>query len=322
MPRYTALYTDFPWADPQVERDLLATVDCELVLAPDDQEETLIRLAGELNPDVIMTCWAPTTSRVIDAAPGCRHIARTGIGLDNIDVGHATRRGVVVTNVPDYCVEEVAEHALGLVFALARKIAFCHHATKQGDYNLVAALPIYRLRGQTLGVVGLGLTGRLVAQKALALGMNVVGNNRSREVPPGVTWAPLEELLAHSDYVTLHCPLSEETRCLINAQTLAIMKPQAYLINTARGGVVDHVALAAALAENRLAGAALDVQSPEPPDLSLPPYNDPRVIVTPHTAFCSPQANRELRERVGRQVVASLSDQTPECVLNPEVLGD
>jgi D-3-phosphoglycerate dehydrogenase len=322
MPRYTALYTDFPWADPQVERDLLATVECELILAPDDREETLICLAGEHNPDVILTCWAPTTSRVIDAAPACRHIARTGIGLDNIDMQHATRRGVLVTNVPDYCVEEVAEHALGLIFALARKIAFCHHATKQGEYDLVAALPIYRLRGQTLGVVGLGKTGRLVAEKALALGMNVLGNNRSQEVPPGVVWKPLEELLAQSDYVTLHCPLSDETRRLINAESLAMMKPKAYLINTARGGVVDHDALAAALAANQLAGAALDVQTPEPPDLSRAPYNDPRVIVTPHTAFCSPQANRELRERVGRQVVVFLSGQTPECVVNPEVLGE
>lgn len=322
MPEYRAIYTDYPWPDPDLERALLGEVGCTLAVSPDNREETLIRFAEEHNPHTILTCWAPTTARVIDAAPACRHIARTGIGLDNIDVQHATRKGILVTNVPDYCVREVAEHSLAMVMDLGRKLSVCHHATKEGVYDLVGAQPIYRLKTQTLGIIGLGATGTILAGLAQAIGMTVIGTNRSKNVPPGVRWAPLEELLAQSDYVSVNCPLSDETRHLINAESLALMKPTAYLINTARGGIVDHNALAAALDAGTIAGAALDVQDTEPPDLSRPPYNDPRVIVTPHTAFCSPEAIYELRERVGKQVAAFIRGERPECVVNPEVLGD
>ncbi|MEM6655615.1 MAG: C-terminal binding protein, partial [Planctomycetota bacterium] len=265
---FRAIYTDYPWADPDVERAILAEADCELISSPDNREETLIDHVAEV--DAILTCWAPVTARVIDAATRCRHVARTGIGLDNIDVPHATARGMIVTNVPDYCTEEVAEHALGLIFALARKIADCHLATKQGRYDLVAALPIDRLGGKRLGVIGLGKTGVALAGKARALGLRVLGTNRSGVAPEGIIWAPLEQLLAESDYVSLNLPLTDATRHLMNAETLARMKPTAFLVNTARGGLVDHAALAAALDAGRLAGAALDVQQPEPPDLSQP----------------------------------------------------
>lgn len=316
--RYRAFYTDYPWADADVEREILAEVDCELVLSTDNQEQTLIEQVGQA--DVILTCWAPVTARVIDAASNCRHIARTGIGLDNIDVDHATAKGMLVTNVPDYCIEEVAEHCLAMLFSLARKIAVCHYATKQGDYDLVGAQPLDRIRGKKLGIVGLGQTGTLLAQKALALGLRVLGTNRSKATPEGVTWVPFDQLLAESDYVSINAPLTEQTHHLMNAKAFAAMKPTAYLINAARGGLVDHAALAAALDAGELAGAALDVQDREPPDLSIPPYNDPRVVVTPHTAFCSPEANLELRLRVARQAAAYLRGETPENVVNPAVL--
>lgn len=314
MSRFRAFYTDYPWADASVERAILAEVDCELVESPDNREETLARLAP--GADAILTCWAPVTARVIDAADRCRHIARTGIGLDNIDVAHATARGMLVTNVPDYCVVEVAEHTLALIFALGRGVAGYHAATKRGVYSLVGGLPVERLEEQTLGVVGVGKIGSLVAHKAAALGMHVVGTNRSQQVPAGVTWLPLEELLARSDFVALCCPLSDQTQQLISARTLALMKPTAYLINTSRGGLVDPQALADALAADRLAGAGLDVQAPEPPDLAQPPWNDPRVIVTPHVAFYSSRATHELRTRVARQVVTFLAGGEPENQVN------
>jgi D-3-phosphoglycerate dehydrogenase len=319
MSQFRALYTDFPWADAAVERTILAEADCELVESPDNKELTLAGLAPGM--DAILTCWAPVTARVIDAADRCRHIARTGIGLDNIDVRRATERGIVVTNVPDYCLREVAEHALALVLALGRKVAAYHLATKAGKYELVAQLPVDRIEGKTLGIVGLGQIGSRLAVKAAALGMRIVGTTRSGRVPAGVAALSLEELLAESDFVSLQLPLGAETRHLINRQTLARMKPTAYLINTSRGGLVDHAALAEALAAGRLAGAALDVQDPEPPDLSQPPWNDPRVIVTPHVAFYSPEATEELRTRVARQVVACLRGERPENVVNTGVLG-
>jgi D-3-phosphoglycerate dehydrogenase len=318
MAKYRALYTDYPWADAAVEQSILDEVECGIVAAPDNKEETQARLAPGV--EVIITCWAPVTARVIDAADRCRHIARTGIGLDNIDVKRATERGILVTNVPDYCIHEVAEHSLALLLALGRKVAAYHLATKRGQYDLVAGLPVERILGKTLGIVGLGQIGSLLAAKAAAIGLRVIGTNRSGKAPIGVEWQSLEDLLATSDYVSLQLPLNDQTRSLINCETLRLMKPTAFLINTSRGGLVDHTALAEALAANRIAGAALDVQAPEPPDLSTPPFNDPRVIVTPHVAFYSSEATEELRTRVARQVAAYLRGETPENVVNPQVL--
>lgn len=319
MAKYRALYTDYPWPDASIEQAILDEVDCKIVEAPDKQEATQAALAPGV--DVILTCWAPVTARVIDAADRCRHIARTGIGLDNIDVKRATERGIVVTNVPDYCIHEVAEHTLALVFALTRKVGAYHLATKNGKYDLVAELPVERLSGKTLGIVGLGQIGKLLAAKAAAFGMRVVGTNRSGSPVEGVELLPLAELLAASDFVSLQLPMNPETRHVINRDALRRMKPTAFLINTSRGGHVDHAALAEALAEKRIAGAGLDVQEPEPPDLATPPFNDPRVIVTPHAAFYSSQATHELRTRVGRQVVDFLRGKRPENVVNPDVLS-
>lgn len=317
MPR--AFYTDWPWPDIEIERAILAKAGCTIDVSPDNKEATLARHVGD--SDIIITCWAPVTARVIDAATKCRHICRTGIGLDNIDVGYATSKGILVTNVPDYCIEEVAEHALALVFALGRKIADGHLATKRGEYSLVGSLPIERIGGKTLGVVGLGRTGALLAKKARAIGMRVIGTNRSKQMPEGVEWVTFDDLLVQSDYVSLNCPLTDETRHLMNAKTLRRMKPSAFLVNTSRGGLVDHPALAEALEAGALAGAALDVQDREPPDLSQPPYNNQRVIVTPHTAFVSTDAITELRTRVAHQAVDFLQGRTPEQIVNPSVLS-
>ncbi len=223
--------------------------------------------------------------------------------------------------MPDYCLIEVAEHALALIFALGRKVAWYHDATKRGQYALQEGPVLRRMEGQTLGIVGLGNIGRKLAEKALGVGLRIIATSRSRrDVPPPVEIVELDDLLSRSDYVSLHLPMAPETKHLINAKRLAQMKPSAYLINTARGGLVDAQALAQALRDNRLAGAALDVQDPEPPDLSQPPYNDPRVIVTPHAAFVSEESLANLRQRVARQVVDRLQGRRPENVVNPQVL--
>lgn len=311
MPR--AVHTDYPWPDLDLEESILSEADCSITVSPNNQEETLIEHVAKA--DVILTCWAQVTSRVMDAAPNCKHIARTGIGLDNIDLDYAKSKGIRVTNVPDYCLQEVAEHGLAMIYALARKIATSHHDTKNGIYDLVATLPIERVAGKTLGVVGLGGTGALLAKLAMAVGMRVVGTNRSKQVPSGVTWLPFEQLLADSDFVSINAPLTPETHHLMQAKTFEMMKPTAHLINNARGGLVDHDALAKAIEAGTIAGAALDVQEVEPPDLSKAPYTDPRVIVTPHTAFCSPEAITELRTRVAQQVVDVLLGREPENIV-------
>jgi D-3-phosphoglycerate dehydrogenase len=319
MPHFRVLLTDYAWPDLDIERAILAEYEAELIVAPDRDLSTLIDVAGDV--DAILTNWSDVPAELIDAASRCRIIARLGIGLDNIDVRHATARGIPVTNVPDYCLTEVAEHTLALLLALARKIGVFHAQTKAGRYDLAAGLPLRRIEGRTLGIIGLGRTGRRVAEKAQALGLRVIAYSRSHpKPPPGVAWADLNQVLSDSDYLSLHVPLTGDTRHMIGAPQLARMKPTAFLINTARGGLIDQAALAAALCDNRLAGAALDVQDQEPPDLSHPPYNDPRVIVTPHAAFYSNESVDELRRRASRQVGVRLSGGRPENVVNPDVL--
>lgn len=317
MSKYSALYTDFPWADASVEQSILTEANCRVIASPDNREETLAGLSPGV--DAIITCWAPVTAKVIDAAVRCRHIARTGIGLDNIDVRRAGELGIVVTNVPDYCSTEVAEHALAMIFALSRKIVAYDRAAKQGVYDLVGGLPVERLAGRTLGILGTGQIGAALAGMGVSLGMRVLVHNRSRTAPPGTRWLALDELFAESDFLSVNVPLSPETHHIVNRRTLALMKPTACLVNTSRGGLVDHVALAEALAANRLGGAGLDVHEPEPPPLAQPPWNDPRVIVTPHVAFYSSAATNELRTRVARQVADMLLGRRPEKVVNPDV---
>jgi len=319
MSKYRVLLTDFAWPDVEIERRLLAQADAELVVASAKDSDSLAELASQC--DAIMTCWTPVGREVLDAATRCRVVARLGIGLDNIDVEHATRLGIPVTNVPDYCLVEVAEHTLALVLALARRIAFYHQEAKQGRYDLRAGLPIRRLAGQTLGIVGLGRIGRMVASKASALGLRVLGTSRTpNDELDDVTWCTLEELLAQSDFVSLHLPLSDDSHHLLSERQFAAMKSGASLINTARGGLVDHSALASALQSGHLAGAALDVHEPEPPPLNEAPWNLPQVIVTPHAAFISESSVSELRHRATQQVVAALAGQRPENVVNPQVL--
>jgi D-3-phosphoglycerate dehydrogenase / 2-oxoglutarate reductase len=319
MPRFHVLITDYAWPDVEIERRTLAEIDAELIVAEKSRQDaaSLAALAGQHQVDAIMTNWAKVPQAVIEASPKCRIVSRLGIGLDNIDVAYCTSRGIPVTNIPDYCLIEVAEHALALLLSLSRKVAFYHHETKLGRYQLQAGPKLRRIEGQTLGIVGLGNIGRKLAEKALGIGLKVIATSRSgKSRLPGVKIVSLDELLAAGDYVSLHVPMTPQTKHMLGAAQLAKMKPSAYLINTARGGLIDTAALAAALAENRLAGAALDVQDPEPPDLSQPPYNDPRVIITPHAAFVSEESLADLRLRVARQVRARLTEGVPENVVN------
>lgn len=318
----TVLVTDIAWADLDLEREVLAAAGARPVLAESQDFAELARLATEHRVHAILTCWARVPAAVIDASPNLRIVSRYGVGLDNIDVTHCTRRHILVTNVPDYCRNEVVEHTLALIFALGRKIAFYHQQTKQQRYELGAGPPLHRMVGQTLGVVGLGAIGRKLAERAQALGLQVVAaTRRSVEPPPGVTLCSLDALLERSDYVSLHVPLTDQTRGMIGREQLARMKRSAYLVNTARGGVVDHAALAAALKAGEIAGAGLDVQQPEPPDLNRPPYSDPRVIVTPHAAFASVESIAELRRRAAQHVADHLTGKRPENVVNPQALA-
>ncbi|MGE5191873.1 MAG: C-terminal binding protein, partial [Deltaproteobacteria bacterium] len=313
---FHALLTDRAWPDTAIERGILEPAGIEVVEAAATSEAALCAMAADA--DAIITNWAGVTPAVVRAARRCRVICRTGIGLDNISVATATELKIPVTNVPDYCVGEVADHALALLLACARKIAFFHARTKHGEYRLQSGPAMPRLAGKRLGLVGLGRIGRNLAGKARALGLEAIAHTASgNDHGTGCRMLALDELLVESDFVSLHAPLTPATRHLLSLPQFEKMKRSAYLINTARGGLIDHAGLWQALERNLLAGAALDVFDPEPPDLATPLMQHERVIVTPHAAFASVESLIELRTRVARQVVDVLSGRRPENVVNP-----
>lgn len=315
---YRVLLTDRAWPSLDLEREILASANAELIEAPDDSEQTLVSLAEDV--DAIATCWAQVTQRVIEAAPKCRIVARLGIGLDNIDIPTATRLKIPVTNVPDYCIPEVADHTMGLILALNRKIAFFDREAKQGRYDLRSAGPMNRLAGQTLGLIGFGRIARAVRERALGFGLDVLAHSPSgNDYGTGCKMVSLSELLAKSDYLSLHAPSSKSTHHLLNADTLSQMKSGAFLVNTSRGGLIDHKALWESVQSGQLSGVALDVFDPEPPNLEDPLYSDDRVIVTPHAAFTSEESLCDLRTRACKQILAVFQGEQPANLVNPEI---
>lgn len=313
----TVLLTDRPFGDDRVERELLGAAGLELVRAPAADAETLTALAREAV--AILACYAPVPAAVVEAAAGagCRVIARYGIGVDNVDVATATRLGIQVTNVPDYCLDEVADHTLALLLGGARGVVAAAADTAAGGWS-VPAEGVHRLRGRRAAVIGLGAIGRRVVERLLPLGLEIVAFDPWAADPPaGVTLAAtVEEALAEADFVTLHAPLMPENRGLIGARTIALMRRRPWIVNTSRGGLVDLDAVAAALADGMLAGVALDVTDPEPPPAEHPLRADPRAILTPHMAFYSAEALVELQTRAVEEVVRAVRGEPARCPVN------
>jgi D-3-phosphoglycerate dehydrogenase len=261
---------------------------------------------------------------VLEAAGRCVTVARYGVGLDNIDIETATRLGIVVSNVPSFCTDEVADHTMALVLAHARHVVPFATGTAGGRWDNRAHGPMHRLRGRVLGLVGYGAIARKVAVRARAFGFEVIAYSRARSGEPsgdGVRFAAdLPELLAIADVVSLHVPLTPATRGLIGRAELAVMKPGAVLVNTARGALVDEATLIEALRDGQLGGAALDVLDGEPPAQGHPLPGMPTVIVTPHAAFDSVEAIAELQKCAARNVAAVLLGRPPATIVNREVL--
>jgi D-3-phosphoglycerate dehydrogenase / 2-oxoglutarate reductase len=247
----------------------------------------------------------------------CRVIGAYGVGHDQIDAASAAARGIAVVHVPDYGTEEVSDHALALVLACARGLPRLGASIRAGVWDYQRSGPLHRLRGQTLGVVGLGRIGRRVAAKARAFGFRVLATDpyiaASAFAEHGAEARPLEALLAEADVVTLHTPLTAETRGLMDARAFARMKPGASLVNCARGPIVDEAALLAALDEGRIAAAGLDVLAVEPPDPGNPLLLDPRVVVTPHSAWYSEESMADLKRLLAEDVVRVLTGRPARC---------
>ena len=314
MPR-RVLYTDPPFRDFALEREIYDPAGIEVVFPAAPTEAAIAEAAADV--DAIAVCWAPVTAGVIAAAgERLKIVARTGVGLDNIDLAAAAAAGVPVSYVPDYCVAEMADHAFALLLGLSRNLGFYRDQARRGEFDQLAAPPMRRLSDDTLGIVGFGRTGAALASRAAACGMRVLAHTRRPgSVPAGVEAVPRDVLFAESDYVSLHCPLTPETRRIVGTETLPLMRPTACVINISRGELVDTDALEAALLAGEIGGAALDVFDPEPPDLSRPLFSHPRFLSTPHAAFLSERALRELRERAARSVRAAvLGEPIPDLV--------
>ncbi|MDR7426193.1 MAG: C-terminal binding protein [Armatimonadota bacterium] len=318
MGRWMVLVTDYVFPSLEVERAVLRAAGAELVAMQAGSEAELAEAVG--NADGLLVCYAPVTRRVIERAQRCRVIARYGIGVDNVDVDAATERGIVVTNVPDYCIEEVSDHALALLLACARKVAFLDRGVRAGRWEARDAVPIRRLRGQVLGLVGFGKIPRLLAAKARALGLTVLAYDPYLDAATceayGARQVELGELLARADFVSVHAPLTPQTRGLIGEAELRRMKPTAYLINTARGPIVHEAALLQALQEGWIAGAALDVLESEPPPAGHPLLQAPQVVLTPHVAFYSEESLQELQRKAAEEVARVLTGQPPRYPVN------
>jgi len=321
--KYVVAVTDYVFSSLEPEQRVLAPLDVELRPAQCKSEEEIIALTQ--GADAVLNCYAKMTARVIESLDRCKIIARYGIGVDNVDLAAATRAKIVVTNVPDYCIDEVSDHALALLLALERQIASADHAVKGGAWDVVAHGAIRRLRGQTLGLVGFGKIAMVVAAKARAFGLNVLAHDPYLDAKAiavrGAEAVEFDGLLAQSDVVSIHVPLLPETRNLIGARELARMKPSAFLINTSRGGIVDEGALAEALKAGRLAGAALDVLLVEPPPSDHPLRKLPNVVLTPHLAFYSRESVIELQTKAAEEVARALKGEPPRSPVNPQVLG-
>lgn len=317
----TVLVTDYAWPNLEIERRVLADIGAELVVAETSDEGELVELAG--NADAILTNWRPVTARVLSAAPKCLTVARYGVGVDNIDVEQATELGIIVSNVPDYCIDEVSDHTIALILALARRIVDFSELTRAGGWDNQAFGSLHRMGGRTLGVIGFGRIGRLVARKARAFELTVITHAPSLSPGSydGVEALPtVEELLERSDIISLHAPLTATTRHMIGVNELGRMRRGAFLVNTARGALLDIGAVLSALETGHLGGVGLDVLDEEPPGMDDPIRSTPGLVLTPHAAFYSAESVTEVQEKASANVVSVLNGSAPATTVNPAVL--
>lgn len=320
---WIVVVSDHGYADLGIEAEVLDALGRGVRLVPAQCHSAAELAVVAAEADAVLNQYLPVDAAAINACRRCRVISRYGVGFDTVDVAAATSAGVCVTNVPDYCVGEVSDHALALLLAAARQVVALHTHVVAGRWEARSGQAIRRLDGQVLGLVGFGRMARALAAKAAPLGLRrlahdpYVADDAMRSA--GVEPVGLEALLSAADFVSLHIPLEAGTRGLIDARRLGWMKPTAWLINTARGPIVDGAALLTALASGRLGGAALDVWEEEPLPTDHPLRRMPRVILTPHIAWYSVESEHELRRKAAGNVVAVLRNERPSHLVNPEV---
>ena len=321
MAKWHVVITDSGYSSYDIERTRLDTIDAELVVKQCQTEDDVIDLARDA--DGVIVRLQPFSERVCAALPKCRVVGRYGVGVDNIDCEAATRHGIAVGNVCDYAINEVSEQALGLLLSCARKITSHDKRIRTGEWDIGQTDPIHRMQGRTLGLIGLGRIPQVLVGKVKGFDFRIlvhdpfVSDDLAAKL--GVTLVDLDTLLAESDYISVHAPLNDKTRHMIDESALRKMKPTAILINTARGPVVDVNALYKALKEGWINSAGIDVHEDEPVPKDYCLFELDNVVISDHAGWYSEESIADLQRGAVDAVVAVLSGGWPKFLVNPDV---
>jgi len=322
MSRYKVVVTDYNWPDLEKEKSILKEVDADLIPAQCKTEEDVIKVAHDA--DALLNQYAPLTEKVFTNLKKCKVVARYGIGVNNIDVKAATKYRIMVVNVPSYCEDEVSNHALALILSCIRKVFFYNLQVRKGIWDWKVGKPIFSFSEQILGLVGFGKIARRLARKARSLGFRVIAFDpyveKDEMRKEGVEKVEFGRLLEVSDVISLHAPLTDTTKHLFSEEEFEKMKPSAYIINTARGGLIKEDALYNALKDKKIAGAAVDVLETEFPDTNNPLFQLDNLIATPHVAFYSETSLVKLQTKPAQDIARVLKGEIPEGLVNKELI--
>lgn len=324
MAKFKVVVTDLGYAHYTPEREQVEAIGGELVTVDCHTEAELLEPTRDA--DGLIVRMAPITAKVIQNLACCRVIARYGVGYDNVDVQAATARGIQVCNVPDYCLEDVSDHALALLFSCVRKTASHDKRVRRGEWDIGAKDPIHRLKGRTLGFLGFGNIARTLARKVHGLQLRLIAFDPYIDpelaLERSVQMVDLDTLLAESDFLSVHAPLNAETRHILNEAAFRKMKPTAIVVNTSRGGLIDQKALVKALKEGWINSAGLDVYETEPPPRNEPLLKLDNVVLTDHAGWYSEESQIELQTKAAAEVCRVLTGQQPLSCVNAAALAE
>ncbi|MDV2582202.1 C-terminal binding protein [Alkalibacillus haloalkaliphilus] len=321
MSQFKVYVTDYNYSTFVPEKEVLDELGIELTLKQCQTEDEIIEQCHDA--DALLNQYGPISRKVIESLDQLKVVARYGIGFNTVDIDAATENGVIVTNVTDYCLDEVSDHTMALLLSGTRKVTLMNNEVKSGNWDFKVAKPVYRMRGSVLGLLGFGNIAQTVAKKAQAFGVEVYAYDPfiPQEVADslGVKLVDLDELYKQSDYVSVHLPLNEQTEKLVSHDAFKQMKSHTYIINTSRGGVIDEVALIEALESGEIAGAGLDVLETEPIQEDHPFLSMDQVLLNPHAAFYSEEAEAELKRKAAQNVADVSKGKFPTYVVNKNV---
>src|SRR4030043_1460466 len=317
---YQVVIPDCDHGSKEEKKKELSPIGAELVLAQAREEEEVIRACKDA--DGLLNQYALLTRRVFEHLPKCKVVARYGVGVDSVDLKAATDLGIIVANVPDYCLGEVADQTISIILALIRKTAFFDQKVKSGQWDFRLGIPINRTRGKTLGLIGCGKIGMEVSKRITSFGIKVIAfDPYIGKTPEVIELKDIDSVLKESDIISIHCPLNDSTRHLIGEREFTKMERKPLLVNTSRGAIVDEKDLINALKQGHISGAGLDVLEKEPPDAQNPLLKMQNVVLSPHIGFYSEESISELKRRTAKNVSEVLMGKWPSSVANYEVMG-